>query len=356
MASSNEMYFINNLNERLYTIILYFKKGEPINSFLEYLKTLIKENDVIFEQNIISFKSKEAYYILKNKYNTIFNEIRESNKFPCFLNFRLTFENFKNAITIFTIIQPYVKVEQFIADLKENLNQSISEIEENIKMTYNIKNKTYDFLSYALINNKKLLLTIDKDFYTILNIIFSINKNMFNMNPKERRNKMTKDGFIYSYLFSFNFKQKEYLFKEFLNTCKVCKNYHQEIGYNKKKCYPICMPCGMVKENDHVCKEKSLICGLCKLYHNKNLKHVPFGNECLHKKNIQTAMFIDTRQKTLLKIFSKKIKIFPKEESFFMDMNNFPVLKSKPAKKVIEKTQSCPSIIETWDKNKNNNI
>jgi hypothetical protein len=344
MASINEMYFINNLNERLYTIILYFKKGESITSFLEHLKTIIKENDLTFEQNIISFKSKEAYYVLKNKYNTIFEEIKNSNKFPCFLNFRLSFENFKNAITIFTIIQPYVKIDQFINDLKDNLNQSISEIDDNIKTTYNIKNKVYEFLSYALINNKKLLLTIDKELYTILNIIFSINKNMFNMNPKERRSKMTKDSFIYSYLFSFNFKQKEYLFKEFLNTCKVCKNYHQDIGYNKKKCYPICMPCGMVKENDHICKEKSLICGLCKLYHNKNLKHVPFGNECLHKKNIQTAMFIDTRQKTLLKIFSKKIKIIPREdENFLIDLNSFPVLKSK----TIEKTQSCPNILES---------
>lgn len=344
MALSNGMYFINNFNERLYSITLYFKKGESITSFIDHLKLIIKENDLIFEQNTISFKSKEAYYILKNKYNTMFEELKTSNKFPCFLNFRLSFENFKNAITIFTIIQPYIKIDQFIAELKNNLNESIAEIDDNIKMTYNIKNKTYDFLSYALINKKKLLLTIDKDFYTVLNITFAINKNMFNMTFKERRTKMTKDSFIYSYLFSFNFKQREYMFKEFLNTCKVCKNYHQEIGYNKKKCYPICMPCGVVKENEHVCKEKSLICGLCKLYHNKNLKHVPFGNECLHKKNIQTAMFIDTRQKTLLKIFSKKIKIFPKEENnFLIDMNNFPVLKSK----TIEKTQSCPNMLET---------
>lgn len=326
MAQNKEVYVINNLIERLFRITLYFKKGGSINPLIEYLKPIIDQKDVTLEQNCFMFKSKEPYFVLKDKYQKIFDEIKESNEFPNFLNFRLSFDNFKNPVTIFTMIQPYINVDEFVPTLGEHLNLVIRSLPENIKICYGVENKKYEFLSYALINNKKLLLTIDKELYVILNIIFAKEKNMFDMNISERTAKMTKDHFLDSSLFVFNYKDKDYFFKEFLNTCKICKNYHAD--YKNRKCYSICVPCGVVKEEEHICSEKSQYCGLCMLYHNKKLKHIPFDNECLHKKNIQTAMFINTRQKTLLKLFTKKIIEVPNEE-FYIDTNDFPILKQK---------------------------
>lgn len=329
MASSKRTYVINNLFERLYTITLYFKKGTSITPFLDNLKKVILEKDITWDQNTFSFISKESHSELNEKYNAFFKNIKDSKKWDCFINYKLSFKNFPNAVTIFTIIEPYISnnLELFIDQFKININELIQKLDPSLKFTFDIKNETYDILSYALINEQKLLITVNNNLYNILNILFAKNKKMFEMSKKERNEILSKDRFVHSYLFSFNFNNKEYLFKEFLNTCKKCKNYHA--NFDKKKCIPLCESCMTIKENEqHVCVKKTSMCGLCKLYLNRELKHAPLSNICEHRKNIHIAMFINTRQKTLLKIFQKKIKEVNKEpDTFTIDNEDFPILK-----------------------------
>ncbi|QKE44484.1 hypothetical protein Yalta_037 [Yalta virus] len=327
MTAVKKTYVINNLFARLYTITLYFKKGVNTVSFLENLKKIIKENDVNWDQNTFSFMSKESHSDLNSKYTVIFNEIKDSGNWDGFLNYKLSFKNFFDAVTIFTIIESYVSndLDLFMEELKNRINAIIKNISPSLKFTFGIKDKSYNILSYALINDQKLLITINTNLYNILNVAFAENKKMFDMSKRERNIRLSKDRFLHSYLFSFTFNNKEYLFKEFLNTCKVCKNYHAD--FQKKKCIPVCVQCGTIKETVHVCNQKSVVCALCKIYLNKDLKHIPLTNACEHKKNIHVAMFINTRQKTLLKIFQKKIKTVNNTSSFNISNEDFPILK-----------------------------
>lgn len=326
MSNSNKSYIINNLQERLYTLTIYFKKNENIKEFLDFLKEHISEKNISWNQNTCNFISKEPYYKLQEKYKKFFNNLK---KWKCFLNYKLTFKNHNSSITLFTIINPLseIDIDNFVNCLNKYLNEMIDNIKENIKETFNIKSKNHGFLSYALINGKKLLITIDKDLYFILNVLFAENKKIFELSEQDRIENLKRDKFLHSYLFSFRYENKDYNFKEFLNTCKICKNFH--FDSNKKNCFPICTPCGEIKERDHVCKQKTFICGLCKLYYNKQLKHVPFDSNCLHKKNIEQEMFIKTRQTTLIQIFSKAIKPEKKViKKFSLSEMDFPLLKN----------------------------
>lgn len=328
MASTKRTYVINNLFPRLYTITLYFKKGASIDAFLDNLKKIISEKDVTWNQNTFSFMSKESHSELNEKYDSLFKSLKDSEKWDCFINYKLSFKNFSDTVTIFTIIEPYISnnIDMFVEEFKTNINERIKNLDPSLKLTFGVKDKSYNILSYALINEQKLLITINSNLYNILNILFAKNKKMFEMSKKERNERLSKDKFVHSYLMSFNFNNKEYLFKEFLNTCKICKNYHAD--FNKKKCVPVCVSCGTVKDDEHICVKKKTNCGLCKLYLNRELKHVPLSNVCEHKKNIHIAMFINTRQKTLIKIFQKKIKEVQTEpKSFIIDNEDFPILK-----------------------------
>lgn len=324
-------YIVKNFKERLYTIIIYFRKGENNEKLFNFLKSELKEEGGTWLDNKYSFMSKETLFVLQKKFKPLFENIINSGEYNSFLNYKIIFKN-PNNITLFTILNQQYDIDLFINELNEFFNKQIKNIPNHIKDSFKIKDKTnFLILSFKLYGNK-LLINIDKELYFILNISFAYNNGLFNLTKKEQNEKLVKYSFIYSYLFSFCFKEKEFLFKEFLNICKICKKNH--LNFENKICQPICVPCAVVKKPCHICGVPKSFCGLCKIYYDKTLGHHPMDNNCLHKKNIKEELFIKRRQNTLIKILKTPIIEDEKHEVennetklFDTCMENFPELK-----------------------------
>lgn len=328
MASN---YIVKNFKERLYTIIVYFKKGGDKEKLFNFLKSELKEEGGIWVDNKYSFMSKETFFDLKKKIKPFFENIINSGEYNSFLNYKIIFNPYDN-ITLFTILNRDHDVDLFIEELNEFFKKQIKNIPKYIRESFKIKDETnFLILSFKLSGNH-LLLNIDKELYFILNISFAYHNGLFNLTKKEQNEKLVKYSFIYSYLFSFVFKEKEFLFKEFLNICKICKKNH--LDFENKICQPICIPCAVIKKPDHVCTLPKPFCGLCKIYYDKALKHKPMDNKCLHKKNIKEGLFLKRRQNTLIKILKTRIIEDNKDdeeknetELFNTEIENFPELK-----------------------------
>lgn len=254
MASVEKSYIINNFFDRSYTVTIYFNKGVDIKAFLDYVKKHVVEKDLVWKNNVFSFKSKEPRLDLYNKYTCFFKNIKEKKIRDCFLSFKLSFDNFNNAITIFTIVEKSITndIKSFIDEFVKAVNVFINKLDINIKHTFiTQQNKEFNILSYALIHDDKLLITIDNVFYTVLNVLFASEEKLFELTKQERNERLKQKKIFDSYLFTFELNNKHYGFKEFLNICKICKNYHYD--FNKKNCVSVCVPCGTVKEENHVC-------------------------------------------------------------------------------------------------------
>merc|ERR1711916_189265 len=62
-------YIVKNFKERLYTIIIYFKKGENNEKLFNFLKSEIKEEGGSWIGNKYSFMSKETLFDLQKNSN-----------------------------------------------------------------------------------------------------------------------------------------------------------------------------------------------------------------------------------------------------------------------------------------------
>lgn len=295
--------FQKNILPVSYTLSVFFKNKVIDITEMEKISKMLEEKDVSFTNNKIKFSSHLTYQEVIKKYNNILS--LSTNKQSNCENFKLRFEDPKNSVYLWTIVQNNISFENFLTDLKNFLNNQFSKLSEELKNEFD--DQKIDFASVSVLRDNKMIILFEEENYKKLCYLY-INSMSDWKSFDVIKEKIYENSFINSELFWFEHNTIKHLFREFQKICSVCKSVHsQEIS-----CYKICDNCATVKKTKHVCLENVDYCYLCKIYLDVKNVHKPLSIQCKYMINLNTGLYIKTRRNFIEKIIEQHKNILEK--------------------------------------------
>lgn len=270
-------------HDRTYYIIFNNKTYiniDMINFIIKYIKDeyknceLINKTDKTFK---IKIHNKTNFNNFKKFLIDMMKETNKKYRTNIIFNIDINNTSLANIYTLFIIDDNNDNI-----NIKEKIDKFKDELIKNINIT--IPDYTYDeidLLIYSSMYNiyfHKLIFTINTTLYeNLIKVIY--NNKYFNKN--NITNFDTYDLYSYEYL------NETYIFKEYLTICKNCKEYHKSFYNNEKtKCVFVCSKCDFISEKEtfkeHICNVNKILdyCNLCYYYYKSIKKHIPNRGEC----------------------------------------------------------------------------